>query len=728
MSSLYEIGSHEDPYEDAINKVIANYLERARNAGSGHIRSLRQEILASNPEFKEELMAFFKDEDIFRPQDSLPYFGDDYEVLQEIGHGGRGVVYKVCKKSLNKIVAIKTIINGPSDPLRDLERIRQEALKGAGLKHSNIVPVHDVDITGRFFVMDYIEGKNLDDLVGERPLPAKTAVKYLKLVAEAIHHAHQRGILHCDLNPRNILLEQIEEEKPYVTDFDLANHIGENGGYLPSAIKGTLAYMAPEQVTKTELTTATDIYGLGGILYKLLTGRSPFQVHGKTWPEIEKLLLQESPAPPSKWNPEVDKDLEAICLKCLSKRKDRRYGSAYGLKRDLERYQAGEETEARPWGRTERTVRWCRRNPGPAVLIPAVALVSVLTLALALLTAKDRKAAQLQEALQSNRAAAKILAGNAFSEIGDLSNTIAKAARNPKLIGELAGMSRKAAGDPRWFQRFEDANHPDLEQYVETLCRNAPPSLPFQDCFVLDERGSEVADYRLEPGKAGEHKKTPGDLSWRDYFYGAKTQSNLEGGNSVHIGKAYRSKTDQFYKLPISAPILDSDRKFLGVICIALSTDGHLGLVIPGDASHQVALVAPEDREDITAAGQSQPVILFHPAYKPGFRPVYTKSLVPPAQTTDYYIDPVGSVQDEYKGRWIAGFAQVGNTAIVMVTQQRYEDAMKSDPSTRYLRLWTFGVLLLAILASLVWLWLRGRNTRNQARILPGTPAPLTSE
>lgn len=646
---------------------------------------------------------------MFRSQDSLPYFGDDYEVLEKIGHGGRGIVYKVRQRSLNKLVAIKTIIGDPSGAPRDLERIREEARKVAGLRHSNIVPVHHVDITGRFFVMDYIQGRNLDDFVGEQPLPAPKAVEYLKPVADAILHAHQRGILHCDLNPRNILVEQIEEEKPYVTDFDLANRIGENGGHLPSAIRGTLAYMAPEQVTKSELTTATDIYGLGGILYKMLTGRPPFQVQGKSWQEIEKLLVQESPAPPSRANPGVDKDLEAICLKCLSKDKGRRYGSAYGLKRDLERYQAGEPIDPRPRGRKERTARWCLRNPGPAVLISAVVLITILTVALALLTAKDRKAAQLQQALQSNRNAAKILAGDALSEIQDLSGTVRNAAGDPRLIGELASLSEKAAGDPERLKRFEDMNNPDLEQYVETLCRNAPPSLPFQDCFVLDERGYEVGDYTIEPGKSGEHRKTPGPLSWRDYFHGAQAQS--DAGNAVHIGKVYRSKSDQFYKLPISAPVLNG-QKFLGVICIALRTDGHLGLVIPDDPSHKVALIAPEDREEAGQSPPENPVILFHPAYKAGFTPKYAKSPIP-AQTDDYK-DPVGSVDDNFKGRWIAGSAQVGNTAIVMLVQQRYEDAVKSDPSTWYLRIWTFAVLLLAIIALFVWLWLRGRSTRSQ--------------
>src|SRR5216117_1875591 len=338
--------------EQRIEEIIAACLD-AREAGAD---SSLEEIVARYPEFEKELRDFFENEEFVMSvlcDDPPPYFGNDYEVLKEIGRGGMGVVYKCHQKSLEKVVAIKTIIGRSSVTPPDIDRIHKEAQRAAGLRHTNIVAVHQVaEHKGQhFFVMEYVEGYSLAKLVRRGPLPPARAAQYVKTIADAIHHAHQRQILHCDLKPGNILLD--EEGKLYVSDFGLAKRMGENGRYVPrSALRGTATYMAPEQVTGDELTTATDIYGLGGILYALLTGSPPFR--GETLPETLRQVREESPVSPRARNPGVDKDLEAICLKCLSKDKDQRYGSAYGLGNDLDRYQAGQETTARPWGRRER--------------------------------------------------------------------------------------------------------------------------------------------------------------------------------------------------------------------------------------------------------------------------------------------------------------------------------------------------------------------------------------
>lgn len=710
-----------DDRDHRLNEVTAEYLER-KSGTEPNIRSLREETLVTYPDFKEELTAFFKDEDILRP--SQPDFGNDYAVLGVIGES-IGTVYLAFDNKLQKLVAIKTFNrSGAVGTSQDREVILKEARKAASLRHPNIVTVYHVGED--FFVMDYIEGESLADVVHNGSLPSKTAVQYVKTISEAIEHAHQRMIWHCDLKPANILMDR--DQRIYVTDFHQAKHVGENRRYLPyRAGIGTPAYMAPEQVTGDDLTTATDVYGLGGILYTLLTGSSPCEVEGKTFAEISQLVLREPPVSPRVRNAKVDRDLEAICLKCLRKKKDERYGSPGELVRALELYQAGKET-ARRWGRLEATSRWCLRNPGPAVLIPAVALVTFVAVVLALLTAKDRKAAQLQEARQSNSVAAKILARNALSEIRELSHIIEKATSDPKLIQDLAGISKKAAGDPNLVKELADTKHPDLERYVKTLCGEVS-LIQFQDCFVLDEHGHEVADYRIE----GKYQKTPGDLSWRDYFQGAKEHIALgkqtkapmasDYGNSVHIGKVYRSKTDSLSKLPISAPILDHNGKFLGVICIGVRNGDQLGLVIPQDQRQEVALIAPKDIDSQTETRREKTVILFHREYEPGEDPATTQSPIPqttqpnhanelndseqqPLPSREDYVDPVGSVHDRFRGRWIAGFAPVGNTGIVVIVQQHYEEAMREDPSTRYLRVWAFVVLLLCVIALPVWLWL----------------------
>ena len=329
--------------EELIGEIIACYLE-GHEAGEAQSQ---KEILARYPQFEKELKEFFDNDafvrGVFTPGDRPPCFGDDYQILGEIGRGGMGIVYRSYQKSLDKVVAVKTITEGPFATRGDIERIHQEARRAAGLQHPNIVTVHQVaEYQGQhFFVMEYIEGKSLADLVGDRPLPSTKAAQHVKTIAEAIHYAHQRQILHLDLKPANILLD--EQGKPYVTDFGLAKRMGDNARYLPySAVGGTATYMAPEQVVGGELTTATDVYGLGAILYALLTGSPPFKA--ETLPQTLKLVRDEPPKPLSERNPNVEKDLEAICLKCLSKDKDQRYGSAYGLAMDLSRYQAGEET------------------------------------------------------------------------------------------------------------------------------------------------------------------------------------------------------------------------------------------------------------------------------------------------------------------------------------------------------------------------------------------------
>src|SRR2546428_6080838 len=402
-----------------IEEIIAACLD-AREAGAD---SSLEEIVARYPEFEKELRDFFEKEgfctSVLGADDRRPYFGNDYEVLKEIGRGGMGVVYKCHQKSLEKVVAIKTIIGRSSVTPPDIDRIQKEAQRAAGLRHANIVAVHQVgEHKGQhFFVMEYIEGSSLADLLRAGPLPSAKAAQYVKAIADAIHYAHQRQILHCDLKPANILLDV--EGKDYVTDFGLAKRMEQNARYSPSsAVGGSPGYMAPEQVTQDELTTATDVYGLGPILYALLTGSPPFQA--ETLVENLRLIRDEPPTAPSQRNPDVDKDLEAICLKCLSKDKDHRYGSAHGRARALSRYQAQEESTARAWGRRERTIRWCRRNPVVAGLISAVTLISILTAVMAVATASARRNAQLLEAIQSNGFAARDLARTALLQLRDL--------------------------------------------------------------------------------------------------------------------------------------------------------------------------------------------------------------------------------------------------------------------------------------------------------------------
>ncbi|HYT95493.1 MAG TPA: serine/threonine-protein kinase [Gemmataceae bacterium] len=308
-----------------------------------------------------------------------PSFGD-YEVLEEIGRSGMGVVYKARQRSLNRLVALKMVRPGGRTP-DDLRRfLRAEAEMAASLEHPHIVPVHEVgECDGQpYLCMQLIEGETLARRLARReqegsPTTLAAEVALLACVARAVHHAHQRGILHRDLKPSNILLNRAGE--PFVTDFGLAKRIeGEGASAESGTIAGTPLYMAPEQTAgQARLTTAVDVWGLGAILYELLTGQPPFR--GETVLDTLAQVRQQEPVRPRSLRRSLDRDLETICLKCLAKEPQRRYGSAEALAEDLERWQKGEPIQAHRAGTWERTVKWARRRPAVAALC-ALALLS----------------------------------------------------------------------------------------------------------------------------------------------------------------------------------------------------------------------------------------------------------------------------------------------------------------------------------------------------------------
>jgi WD40 repeat protein/serine/threonine protein kinase len=399
--------------------------------------------------------------------------GADYEILEEIGRGGMGVVYRARQKSLNRLVALKMIRASRLASAEDIRRFRNEAESVATLDHPNIIPVYDVgELDGQlYFSMKLVEGGTLAQIGvgGEktevrvrrlegrgRRTPSrretsegmgelKTAVQVVTAIAHAVHHAHQRGILHRDLKPSNILLDA--QGRPFVTDFGLAKRLNTAHELTQTGEQvGTPAYMAPEmaaphprtlssegrgspaptarktvgfqtgQETPGEppglgletghrakvqgITTATDVYGNGAILYVLLTGRPPFQ--GETVLDTLAQVWERDPVRPSAINPSVDRDLDTICLKCLEKEPNRRYPSALALAEDLERWLDGKPIIARPVGRLEHAWRWCKRNALAAWLIAlSLLLLGIVTVGLAvsvvLITAQRNEALRQRE-------------------------------------------------------------------------------------------------------------------------------------------------------------------------------------------------------------------------------------------------------------------------------------------------------------------------------------------
>jgi serine/threonine protein kinase/WD40 repeat protein len=312
-------------------------------------------------------------------------FGD-YELLGLLGKGGMGVVYKARQLSLNRLVAIKMLQSKMLPSEDELRRFQIEAEAVAMLDHPHIVPILEIGEVQdqRYFSMKLIDGSSLDHRLNEFRSDPTAAAGLVVTIAAAVQHAHDRAVLHRDLKPANVLLD--EQGEAFVTDFGLARRLEVDSELTQSgAIVGTPAYMAPEQASgkRREITKATDVYGLGAILYALLTGRAPFQAESIA--EVLQAVRDQAPEAPSKINRLVPRDLEVICLKCLEKDPARRYGRADALAEDLKRWLAGKPIEARPAGPVERGWRWCRRNPATVgfsatiiVLLAALAGLAVI--------------------------------------------------------------------------------------------------------------------------------------------------------------------------------------------------------------------------------------------------------------------------------------------------------------------------------------------------------------
>jgi tetratricopeptide (TPR) repeat protein len=305
-----------------------------------------------------------------------------YLLLEELGSGNFGIVYRARDTELDRIVALKVLRATHRESTKSAYRFLREARAVAQLEHPQIVPIYDFDREGTtcYLVYAFVPGTTLAARLAAGRLPFRQTAALVAQVARALHYAHEHGVIHRDVKPANILLD--ENGQPHLTDFGLARRdSGETTLTLEGEPLGTPAYMSPEQARGQAHRGdgRSDLYSLGAVLYQMLTGVLPFR--GDTWPAILKQLLSEDPQPPRRLDAAIPRDLETVCLKSLEKEPSRRYATAEAMALDLERFSKGEPILARPVGRAERVGRWCRRRPAVAGLSAAVVLVATCGIA-----------------------------------------------------------------------------------------------------------------------------------------------------------------------------------------------------------------------------------------------------------------------------------------------------------------------------------------------------------
>lgn len=607
----------------------------------------------------------------------------DYEILELIGEGGMGVVYKARQRKLGRIVALKMIRSGPRASEMEIERFRGEARAAASLQHANVVAIHEIgEHEGTlFFSMDFVQGESLAEAVRGNTLSAERAARYVRTVAEAVHYAHQNGILHRDLKPANVLIDA--NDQPRVTDFGLAKRLDAESDITGTSVMGTPSYAPPEQAAGRcgDVGPASDVYSLGAILYDLLVGRPPFRA--ETPVDTLRQVIDTEPVSPRLLNAKTPRDLETICLKCLAKKPHQRYESARDLAEELARFLNRQPILARPISPATRTWRWAQRKPVRA------GLTFLLLLMLVLLGAAAFRFRM--EMLLSNQYAAIRTADSIHAELDDLADAVTEAARQIEAEPDLEALIQ--------------AGNPDLRRILEAIHHrvNASPlkwlgKEPFENWNVFDKDG-----VMLGRSRSGVE---PVIFRDRDWFIKAIEAHGSGGGNpEPHFSLAFHSRADEMDKFGISVPITTDRRaggetRILGVLLATVTTRSTRKI---SDSQHNSVLIAASDPSDKGLPGYK---ILGHPDFKSTDLAIDIDKLpieAPFPGSKGFYIDPA-SKSPLPDGPWLAGYTVIPGTSFWVIVQT-------SDWVTRALIVAAF----LGILGSagfLTWRSLRRRRLR----------------
>jgi serine/threonine-protein kinase len=631
----------------------------------------RKAAIDAHPDLATELAEFFENEDWMRAKVEsarrmpgtvpLPFQFGKYEVLEELGRGGMGVVYKARNLELGRLEALKVIRMGQFASAAEIARFKDEARAASELDHPNIVPIYEFgEHEGQhYFTMKLIEGKSLQanlDAYRNDPLHA---VRLMATVAGAVGYANGRLILHRDLKPGNILLDAAGQ--PHVTDFGLAKRLDSAGEVdITGEFAGTVPYMPPEQVSrqKKRLNVSVDVYGLGATLFALVTGRPPFL--GETFVDTIR-KIQDEPAPdPRTFNPRVSKSIAAICLKCLQKDPLKRYENTTVLADRLEKVRDGLPIPEVPETWLEKVRRSARRHAG-AITLAAMAAALVLAVAGHFLFRAATRAGRRQEILLTNATMAQDIADRFRRQLKEWSDRI-----------------QRAAGDPELAKLLESRDFDGLQQF----CQRMPFDLEtFDSWTVLDAGGTMRA---RTPDNF--NRQEARNFRERDYFQGPLVHVE-RGIVHAHVSRAFRTTHAQTYNIALSAPVVQN-ATVLGVLRVSVSTGTTLGLAQLHDSRRRVVVVAPWETsypQDDTDKRPGYRIIL-HPSLTPAQTPVplshphiVALSLhscgeefgLPGRERSplyqNHYLDPVDG------GSWLAGFAPIGNTGHVVIVQQREE-------------------------------------------------------